>query len=310
MEKIVRKLQKQHLEKELDENPLSSVGSLPYDVTETGSSVEIHKQDSLKSCIVPPLCLVLQETARAEGEGENAILSRGQAVSQACTPGPTEMSERGTGEDARSRAVKAGSLDWLGPIRSLRDTGQNVWSPDFPSSSRPQTLVLVIPTDQWKAVNWRILERTGESSATCTEAPKRSTVEELVHLSVGDIQSLVEKHGQNSTIEELESFIDAYLEMVRDGAVQSPTTGETERGHGTRRALPHSSSNAPTWDDGGLLKLDYKILSSIDERLSKLDILEAMQRELKEMASTLKDSCQIINKLKNNCIEVHASIKF
>ncbi|KAJ8373849.1 hypothetical protein SKAU_G00044290 [Synaphobranchus kaupii] len=301
-QEITVKFHEQHLEEEQDKDPpLAVCGFSGHHrcMTKTGSSGKIfEKHDSLRLHITPLLSLVLLSTSRpANSDGESHMPGGEQVASEAHKSGPSRLIERDPRDDAGRQLVKAAVLD--------------------PSSRKPQSLLLLMSADQLKALNWKALERTGEVLGNASaervavllgraEVQDESTAEEPGQTGSGDIQRLVEEHGGKSTIEELELFIDACLETVRDGGVESPAPAETQHGDCTC-SLPLASSQHPARAKGGRTEADYRSLASTGEKVSALNILEAMQRRLMEMDQTLQHSCQIIQELRETSEEAHSS---
>lgn len=91
-------------------------------------------------------------------------------------------------------------------------------------------------------------------------------------------------------MEELESFIDSYSEMVWKKTMGSFIVEEEDC----------LTSNSPEMNDVGEDLVNnggQEVLSSIDKKLSKLDILEGMQRDLLDLRQSLDRSCAIIQEL-------------
>lgn len=105
----------------------------------------------------------------------------------------------------------------------------------------------------------------------------------------GGLQALIDQWG-NSNLEELESFIDSYYEMVWKKTMGSFIVEEEDC----------LTSNSPEMNDVGEDLVNnggQEVLSSIDKKLSKLDILEGMQRDLLDLRQSLDRSCAIIQEL-------------
>ncbi|KAL1275396.1 hypothetical protein QQF64_035019 [Cirrhinus molitorella] len=104
-----------------------------------------------------------------------------------------------------------------------------------------------------------------------------------------NLQNLIDQWG-DSNIEELEAFIDSYFEMVWQEA----------------RNEPESSRMAPiNCECSGITENDQGYLASIDRKLSKLDILEGVQRDLRELNQTIKHCSTIFQELKDRTKETH-----
>ncbi|XP_026084283.1 GTPase IMAP family member 8-like [Carassius auratus] len=104
-----------------------------------------------------------------------------------------------------------------------------------------------------------------------------------------DLQNLIDQWG-DSNIEELEAFIDSYFEMVWQEAINEP----------------NCSGMTPINSEGlGITENDQGHLASIDRKLSKLDILEGVQRDLQELKQTIKHLSKIFQELKDRTKETH-----
>lgn len=99
-----------------------------------------------------------------------------------------------------------------------------------------------------------------------------------------NLQNLIEQWG-DSNIEELEAFIDSYFEMVWQEKCSSMTTINCE--------------------SSGINENDQGHLASIDRKLSKLDILEGVQRELRELKQSIRHCRRMFEELKDRSKETH-----
>ncbi len=104
-----------------------------------------------------------------------------------------------------------------------------------------------------------------------------------------NLQKLIDQWG-DSNIEELEAFIDSYFEMVWQEAMNEPKC---------------SSMTPINSEDSGITENDQGHLASIDRKLSKLDILEGVQRDLQELKQTIKHCSRIFQELKDRNKETH-----
>ncbi len=69
---------------------------------------------------------------------------------------------------------------------------------------------------------------------------------------------------------------------------------------------PKCSSMTPINSEGsGITENDQGHLASIDRKLSKLDILEGVQRDLQELKQTIKHCSRIFQELKDRNKETH-----
>lgn len=99
------------------------------------------------------------------------------------------------------------------------------------------------------------------------------------------LQNLIDQWG-DSNIQELEAFIDSYFEMVwqetqKEPKCSSESSGITESDHNQR------------------------LLASIDRKLSKLDILEGVQRDLRELKQSIRHCSGIFQEVKDRSKETH-----
>lgn len=83
----------------------------------------------------------------------------------------------------------------------------------------------------------------------------------------------------HSDLEELEAFIDLYFETVWEHSRGSPELPELEE-----------QSDLKTGDE--------EVLRSIDRKLSKLELLEDLQKELQELRSSLEHSGKLTEELR------------
>ncbi|KAI2665565.1 GTPase IMAP family member 8 [Labeo rohita] len=102
-------------------------------------------------------------------------------------------------------------------------------------------------------------------------------------------QNLIDQWG-DSNIEELEAFIDSYFEMVWQEAMNEPKSS---------RMTPVNC------ECSGITENDHGHLASIDRKLSKLDILEGIQRDLQELKQTIKHCSRIFQEPKDRTKEIH-----
>ena len=115
-----------------------------------------------------------------------------------------------------------------------------------------------------------------EEDAVAARSPWQQRDDALRKLfASGDLQALIDQWG-SSSLEELEAFVDAHFEMVWERAMSSASEDDdvTERGGAT-------GEEGAEQDEAG---------SSVAEGLSKLHLLEDIQREVMEMKQSL-DKC-------------------
>lgn len=87
----------------------------------------------------------------------------------------------------------------------------------------------------------------------------------------GGLQALIDR-WDHSNLEELEAFIDLYFEMVWEQSMGPPE-------------LPEPEEQLVVKETGGA-----DVLAAIDRKLSKLELLEDIQKELKELRANLEHS--------------------
>lgn len=100
----------------------------------------------------------------------------------------------------------------------------------------------------------------------------------------GGLQQLIEQWG-DSSLEELEAFIDAYFEMVWEQTMGSCQLTEPKS--------PTTEQDTEVTEAGQ----DVEVLSSIDRKLSKLELLEEIRNDLFKMKESLEQSCKAIQEL-------------
>lgn len=103
------------------------------------------------------------------------------------------------------------------------------------------------------------------------------------------LQNLIDQWG-DSNIEELEAFIDSYFEMVWQETLKEPKC---------------SSMKTINCESSGITENDQGHLASIDRKLSKLDILEGVQRDLRELKESIRQCSGIFQELKDRIKETH-----
>ncbi|KAF7664722.1 hypothetical protein LDENG_00168140 [Lucifuga dentata] len=98
----------------------------------------------------------------------------------------------------------------------------------------------------------------------------------------GGLQALIDQWG-DSNLEELEAFIDSYFEMVWEQTM----------------AEPDPPTHAVPVQDAVIREQEQEVLSSIDRKLSKLDLLEEIQRDLAALRQSLERSWKAIKELRD-----------
>lgn len=107
------------------------------------------------------------------------------------------------------------------------------------------------------------------ASSLCHPALRERTLRRLA--GSGDLQALIDR-WDHSNLEELEAFIDLYFEMVWEQSMGSLESPEPEE--------------QPVAKETG----EAELLASIDRKLSKLELLEDIQKELEELRTNLEHS--------------------
>lgn len=137
-------------------------------------------------------------------------------------------------------------------------------------SPRRPTVVVVLPQTEHKMLPEQ------NAHPVCQPTWREQTLRRLTEPL--DLQALMEQWGSNS-LEELEAFIDLYSEMVWERAMGS--------------AQPAAVQDAAAGETG------EQLLVSIDRKLSKLDLLEEIRRDLGELRRSLEQSWKAIQELQN-----------
>lgn len=145
-------------------------------------------------------------------------------------------------------------------------------SPLDPLSPRRPRMLLALPQTQLRAS--ADYDSVGVRSL-CHPVLRERTLRRLGQS--GGLQALIDR-WDHSNLEELEAFIDLYFEMVWEQSMASPEFPELEE-----------QSDVKTGDE--------EVLSSIDRKLSKLELLEEIQKELKELRTNLEHSWKLTEEL-------------
>lgn len=99
----------------------------------------------------------------------------------------------------------------------------------------------------------------------------------------GGLQTLIDQ-WDHSSLEELEYFIDSYFEMVWEQTMGSFQAAEP--------GLPNAGQRAV--EEAG----DEEVLSSIDRKLSKLELLDEIRTDLAELRTSLEKGWKAIQELR------------
>ncbi|XP_075941869.1 uncharacterized protein LOC142944695 isoform X3 [Anarhichas minor] len=145
------------------------------------------------------------------------------------------------------------------------------------SSTHP-TVLLVVPQTQHRMV----VEENGLGvHSLCQPALRGRTLRRLSE--AGGLQALIDQ-WDDSSLEELEAFIDSYFEMIWEqtmGSFQEPVR-------------PTAEQEAVVEEEAG----QQEVLSSIDRKLSKLELLEEIRMDLAELRRSLENSWRAIQEVR------------
>lgn len=221
--------------------------------------------------------------------GEQHIACDG-TVAKRSSPAPGQINDgwQWLSTNAGRRVLVVNAPEWLcsgafqGP-GGPTGLGSNSWTPVSTNG-----IVLVITPEHQRqshvllqgkedGVFYEQVTNCVESSSPPTMQHGQRDLKEFV--KTGNLQALIDEWG-DSNIEELEAFIDSYLEMLLQESVESASTEQ-------------SSPDKNVC----VVEACHGVLSSIDRKLSKLGVLEEMQRDLQELKYTLEQSSKIIQDL-------------
>ncbi|KAM7371685.1 hypothetical protein PAMP_008900 [Pampus punctatissimus] len=133
-------------------------------------------------------------------------------------------------------------------------------------SPRRPAVVFVLPQTQHRMLTE---ENTFNVHSFCCPALRDRTLTES-----GDLQALINQWG-DSSLEELETFIDSYFETVLERSIGS---------------LQLAEPDCPAEQVAVLGEAAEEVLSSINRKLSKLNLLEEISRDLAELKKSLEHS--------------------
>lgn len=152
-----------------------------------------------------------------------------------------------------------------------------------PVSHRPDTMHLVSSHTQSTT---RVEHDLISARSLCQPALRERTLRRLCES--GGLQALIDQWG-SSSLEELEAFIDFYFEMVWEETMGSCQPPEPNR------AVTEQDDAVPAEEAG-----QEEVLVSIDRKLSKLELLEEIRRDLSELREGLESSWRAIQELKDD----------
>lgn len=146
------------------------------------------------------------------------------------------------------------------------------------SPRRPQTLLALPQTQHRMPAEDGIISVRGLSHPDHRERAVRRLSQP------GGVQALIDQ-WDHSSLEELEYFIDCYFEMVWEQTVESFQAAES--------GPPNAGPPAAIEEAG-----DEGVLSSIDRKLSKLELLDEIRADLAELRTSLENSWKAIRELR------------
>lgn len=122
------------------------------------------------------------------------------------------------------------------------------------------------------------VERVVSVKSLCHPALRERTLRRLS--GSGGLQVLIDQWDHNS-LEELEAFIDSYFEMVWEQTMGS---------------FQAAGPDDPTAEQCAIVEVagHEEVLSSIDRKLSKLELLDEIKRDLVELRTGLENIWQVI----------------
>ncbi|XP_059204071.1 GTPase IMAP family member 8 [Centropristis striata] len=146
-------------------------------------------------------------------------------------------------------------------------------------SSRHPTMLLVLPQTQRRM----LVEDNGVHSL-CHPALRERTLWRLAES--GGLQTLIDQWG-DSSLEELETFIDSYFEAIWEqtmGSLQDPECPTAEQTVAAEEVVQQQQ--------------EEEVLSSIDRKLSKLELLEEIRTDVAQLRTSLENSWKVIQELR------------
>lgn len=141
-------------------------------------------------------------------------------------------------------------------------------------SSQPPKMLLTLPETHHRTP----AEEDGISVASFCHPPLRERALQRLCDS-GGLQALIDR-GDHSSLEDLEAFIDWYFEMVWEQTMGSWELTDPEQ-HGVVEETGHE-----------------EVLSSINRKLSKLELLDDIRKDLAELRTSLESSWKAIEELR------------
>lgn len=147
-------------------------------------------------------------------------------------------------------------------------------------SPRHPTMLLVLPQTQHRML---VEESVITVHSLSHPALRERTLRRLAE--PGGVQVLIDQWG-DSNLEELEAFIDSYFEMVWEQTMGSFQTPES---------YCLTTEHDAVVEEAG----QEEVLSSIDRKLSKLELLEEIRNDLAKLRESLEHSWKAIQELRD-----------
>ncbi|XP_041672726.1 GTPase IMAP family member 8-like [Cheilinus undulatus] len=144
------------------------------------------------------------------------------------------------------------------------------------ASGHPKILLSLPQTQQRTPAEENVLS----VKSLCHPALRERTLRRLAES--GGLQALIDQWDHGSSLEELEAFIDDYFETVWTQTMESCQPAEPEE-------------DADMEEMGSSQE---EVLSSIDRKLSKLELLEEIRADMAELRKSLENSRKVIQELK------------
>ncbi|XP_047199833.1 GTPase IMAP family member 8-like [Hippoglossus stenolepis] len=159
---------------------------------------------------------------------------------------------------------------------SLRRNGESQVCPFSPAHP---TMLLILRQTQRMLTEENVLS----VPSLCHPALRERTLRRLTE--AGGLQLLIDQWG-DSSLEELEAFIDEYFEMVWEQTMGSCQPTEP---------VPPATERDTLVGEVG----EEEVLSSIDTKLSKLELLEEIRSDLTRLMESLEQSWRVIQELRD-----------
>ncbi|XP_070838079.1 GTPase IMAP family member 8 [Chaetodon trifascialis] len=144
-------------------------------------------------------------------------------------------------------------------------------------SPRHPTNLLALPQTQSRTLENVISVNNLCHPALREQTPRRPS-------EPGGLQALIDQ-WDHSTLEELEAFIDSYFEVLWEQTMGSRQTAEPDRPTAEQEAVAQAAARE-------------EVLLSIDRKLSRLDLLEDIRRDLAELRMSLEHRWKVIEELR------------